>query len=75
MHTIHPPRRSSQLRKDGALSLKREAPSEKLQGAAMDFRNTEEMKRDDQRNVTIYKGVNLLLQEPSKIIMSGCLER
>lgn len=39
----------------------------------MVFRYTEGMKRNDQRNVMVYKGVNTVPQEPSVTIMAGCL--
>ena len=39
----------------------------------MVFRYTEGMKRNDQRNVMVYKGVNTVPQEPSVTIMAGYL--
>lgn len=47
--------------------------TEKFYCAAMVFRYTEEMKKDDQRNVMVYKEVNLVPQEPSIMIVAEYL--
>lgn len=47
--------------------------TEKFYCAAMVFRYTEEMKKDDQRNAMVYKEVNLVPQEPSIMIVAEYL--